>query len=57
MERQYKITESRLRDLLSCEAQMEALGNMGVDNWCGYGECEWGGTEDEDMDLTGFKVL
>jgi hypothetical protein len=34
------IEEKRLWDLLKAEAELSELEAMGVDNWCGYDECE-----------------
>lgn len=38
MEKYYKISESKLVELLATSIEMDALNAYGVDNWMGYGE-------------------
>jgi hypothetical protein len=53
----YKISENRLRELLSTEAELIELEIMGVDNWSGYGECDWESIEGVEMDLSDFEEV
>lgn len=56
-ENQYKISYSRLMELLVSEAELTALENGGVDNWSGWGECDWESTYEECMDLSMFEEI
>lgn len=38
MEKYYKISESKLVELLATSIEMDALNACGVDNWMWYGE-------------------
>lgn len=40
-EQHYKISESRLLELLEIESELIDLENSGVDNWSGYEEGEY----------------
>ena len=53
----YKISENRLRELLSTEVELIELENMGVDNWSGYGDCDWEGMDESEMDLSDFEEV
>lgn len=37
-QRQYKVPEKILRELIMAKAELEALEAGGVDNWCWYSE-------------------
>lgn len=37
-ERQYKVSEKELLELIAAKAELEALESGGVDNWCWYSE-------------------
>jgi len=53
----YKISENRLRELLSTEAELIELENMGVDNLGCYGDCDWESIEGVVMDLSVFEEI
>lgn len=50
MEEYYKISKSKLRRLLKKEEKLDALENLGVDNWQGY-DMQW------DEDMIGFTRM
>lgn len=37
-EKQYRVPENVLRQLIAAKAELEALESGGVDNWCWYSE-------------------
>ena len=40
------ISRNELRNLIENSAKFEALEEMGVDNWQGYGEVDWDNVDD-----------
>ena len=52
MEKYYKISETRLKELLKAELELDQLNADGVDNWTWYGE----GREEFLLDVIGDRV-
>lgn len=52
MEKYYKISETRLKELLKAELELDQLEAGGVDNWPWYGE----GRQEFFLDVIGDRV-
>ena len=65
-EKQYKVPENVLRQLIAAKAELEALESGGVDNWSWYSESKYEyleeyfsecNTESFNKDDIGFELL